>query len=251
MDPELFEESFYALYQRFGASCLKCLRLQPTVNVREPGEPFVVQDCVYGNCGFSVEEQEKYWSVFYNHFYVWDPEADYRHLHQRFAPGSPDTWLQVVPCQYVLLFSKDQVINTLIDRSEYLIREICFSHVQTWLNNIMEEEDEKNDFSEFYFKALNLSKSLHIVLSEGFVRRLELPELPSPYLHRLHELTEEQISQVNRTCVICTKPLRKKERLFVFPACKHVFHSKCTMQWFDARMEERTCPLCRGILFEK
>ncbi|RZS09570.1 hypothetical protein BHM03_00040666 [Ensete ventricosum] len=44
-------------------------------------------------------------------------------------------------------------------------------------------------------------------------------------------------------CVICMEEYAGGERLWVMPACKHVFHEACIKQWlFNPPL---TCPICR------
>ncbi|KAJ8497597.1 hypothetical protein OPV22_008149 [Ensete ventricosum] len=44
-------------------------------------------------------------------------------------------------------------------------------------------------------------------------------------------------------CVICMEEYAGGERLWVMPACKHVFHEACIQQWF--LKPALTCPVCR------
>ncbi|CAL9071513.1 unnamed protein product [Musa textilis] len=45
-------------------------------------------------------------------------------------------------------------------------------------------------------------------------------------------------------CVICMEEYAGGERLWVMPACKHVFHEACIEQWL--LKPALTCPICRG-----
>ncbi|RZS09568.1 hypothetical protein BHM03_00040664 [Ensete ventricosum] len=44
-------------------------------------------------------------------------------------------------------------------------------------------------------------------------------------------------------CVICMEEYAGGERLWVMPACKHVFHQVCIEQWL--LKPALTCPICR------
>ncbi|XP_012936052.1 RING finger protein 24 [Aplysia californica] len=49
-------------------------------------------------------------------------------------------------------------------------------------------------------------------------------------------------NQRNETCPVCLEDFIPKEKIAVCD-CKHVFHSKCLLQWLEHR---NNCPLCKA-----
>jgi hypothetical protein len=46
-------------------------------------------------------------------------------------------------------------------------------------------------------------------------------------------------------CSICLEHIERSTKVSVTEECKHMFHSKCLMEWLKNR---RSCPLCRSEL---
>ena len=46
-------------------------------------------------------------------------------------------------------------------------------------------------------------------------------------------------AHISQTCAVCLEETRKSDKKL---KCKHVFHSKCIIKWFEASIE---CPQCR------
>ena len=255
MDPELFESSFFELYQNFGFTCLSCTSLHLEVN-HKPGEPMQVTSCK--GCGKSVEEQMEHWSAWHRHLLIWDLESDERHVHSTLTFGTLDTFLQIVPMQFQVLFLDQEHFlkcnqlaaltgsvpdACLCPRCE--VRSQAVKDIQQWCAAIKDEEEKKDDYSDFYFMASKLSKSLHLTLQDNFFRRIILTNVQNPYAQEVKDIPVALLEQVNKKCVICTKGFKERGELFVFPYCQHVFHVQCTEAWLGTR---ESCPLCREPL---
>lgn len=248
MDPELFESSFFELYQHFGSSCLFCLRLHSEISLTPE-----VKDCL--RCGKNVEAQMNHWKEWNRHFLIWDAEAEERHVHKTLVFGSFSTFLQLAPLEFLVLFVDEvgfQCFNQIASFSEGVprfdlntLRVEAVDSIQAWCASIVTEEDKKDDFLEHYFMAKKLSKSLSCTLQEDFFRRVEFHVFSLPFYYALEEISETTLAQVNNSCVICTKQFSPRKQVFVFPRCKHVFHAQCAESWFQTRLN---CPLCRETL---
>lgn len=114
--------------------------------------------------------------------------------------------------------------------------------VQKWLAAIKDEEEKKDDYSEFYFMASKLSKTLPVTLNDDFFRRIFINTVPNPCYHNVKDIPVPLLEQMNKRCVICAKGFKESGQLFLFPSCQHVFHIKCTEAWLSTR---QTCPMCR------
>lgn len=249
MDPELFESSFFELYQNFGSTCLFCLRLHTDISL-SPG----VKDCA--RCGKNVEAQMNHWQEWNRHFLIWDT-GDSEEIcdHRALVFGSVTSFLQLVPLEFLVLFLDEvgfQCYNQIASFSEGVprfdlseLRSNAVQSTQAWCANIVKEEDKKDDFSEHYFIAKKLLKSLPRTLDQDFFRRVEFHLFKLPFYHWLEELSEALLAQVNNNCVVCSKQFSPKKQVFVFPRCKHLFHSQCAEAWFRTSV---TCPLCREPL---
>ena len=57
-----------------------------------------------------------------------------------------------------------------------------------------------------------------------------------------YNLIENKITTSDRHtwCAICLDNFTKN--VVILPKCKHKFHKKCIIDWFDRKME---CPLCK------
>ncbi|URD76823.1 Zinc finger, C3HC4 type (RING finger) [Musa troglodytarum] len=67
-----------------------------------------------------------------------------------------------------------------------------------------------------------------------------VPSSPSLLPSTSDDIPEHQLDH----CVICMEEYAGGERLWVMPACKHVFHEACIEQWL--LKPALTCPICRG-----
>jgi len=78
-------------------------------------------------------------------------------------------------------------------------------------------------------------------------------------LHLNHEesqqgLPKEMIDKIKRMkmgrscqeCTVCSEGFKKGEKIRKLP-CKHIFHDKCILPWFE---HKSTCPNCRFDLLE-
>ena len=54
-----------------------------------------------------------------------------------------------------------------------------------------------------------------------------------------------EISQPSRDCVVCTESLTSGSKVLRLPACGHLFHEHCVLQWLN---KHNTCPFCRHEL---
>lgn len=218
-----------------------------------------LMDC--SECGKTVEEQMEHWSEWHRHLLTWDMEADPRHVHSRLTFGLLDTFLHVVPLQYQVLFiEEDDFIScNHVALLTSKVPDVCVcAHcetrqqavrdIQQWCANIKDVEEKKDDYSDFYFMASKLAKSLPVTCDENYFRRITLREVQNPYFHDVKDVPLTFLTQVNHKCVICTKGFKERGQLFVFPRCHHVFHTRCAEVWLGTKL---TCPLCRESLVEQ
>jgi len=61
-------------------------------------------------------------------------------------------------------------------------------------------------------------------------------------IKKKYNLIENKItpSDISDCCSICLDDLT--QYIIILPKCKHKFHSKCIIDWFDIKLE---CPLCK------
>lgn len=103
------------------------------------------------------------------------------------------------------------------------------------------------------------SRTMNVIRSMGIV----IPELEEVFSNQSNNsnnnsnnnsLDPSIISSLNtfkagedilsENCVICTD-LYKKDEFVIKLDCKHNFHKKCLLKWFD---KDDTCPLCRNVV---
>ena len=51
-------------------------------------------------------------------------------------------------------------------------------------------------------------------------------------------------------CAICLEPLADHEKQMDMPACKHVFHTQCFLDYIKHSNGTVTCPECRHVVIE-
>ena len=99
------------------------------------------------------------------------------------------------------------------------------------------------------------SRTMNVIRSMGIV----IPELEEVFSNQSNSsnnnsLDPSIISSLNiftvgedmlsENCVICAD-LYKKDEFVIKLDCKHNFHKKCLLKWFD---KDDTCPLCRNVV---
>lgn len=57
-------------------------------------------------------------------------------------------------------------------------------------------------------------------------------------ISRFPDATEEELRELDNTCIICRDQLLTGKKL----PCNHVFHSHCLRSWFQ---RQQSCPTCR------
>jgi hypothetical protein len=65
-------------------------------------------------------------------------------------------------------------------------------------------------------------------------------------INTLAVATEEDVTHVGRTCIICRDEMALAEGLKKL-ACGHVFHLSCLQSWLE---RQQTCPICRSGIFQ-
>jgi hypothetical protein len=58
-----------------------------------------------------------------------------------------------------------------------------------------------------------------------------------------HSFDDFFIVSIPEECTICLESQKEKELTVL--RCKHTFHQKCTLKWFQ---NKRTCPICRKYI---
>lgn len=142
----------------------------------------------------------------------------------------------------------EEILNNRINQMTRMNNSIILRRFLTEGRIEDNEDNEDNDDNE------DSEDSNEIDISDIITRALdnviELNE-PNNNLENTNEpLSIESMNKLNRyrvwtyqegTCGICLENFNWLDKLVELP-CKHVYHSKCIMRWFENKC---TCPTCR------
>lgn len=94
----------------------------------------------------------------------------------------------------------------------------------------------------YYTFPLHILRDVYITFTK-FQRRcsdfIRYRRVVSTMNVRFPDATEEELSQGDRTCIICREEMPEAKKL----ACGHMFHARCLQSWLKRQL---SCPTCRS-----
>ena len=141
-------------------------------------------------------------------------------------------------------------------QTEHYIR-----HPPSTLNNIdsiyynSDEIDRIINVSKFYENIFNLMIEEHVREQQEWLNDVEHIRLNNTEYNKLIKtnimcdnlLTDIDIE--SNSCSICQEEIIKGEFCDITP-CNHLYHSKCSKEWFINKCIKPTCPICRTDIRE-